>query len=128
MDDLRGLLNLPNLSTLDISDNKIRDEGIVLEILSKIPNLGVLYLSGNDVCKYIKNYRKFIIYECKNLKYLDDKPVFPEERRFAVAFFKYLYYLLPTPPHPHPSTPYPNSNITYRGGSEAEMEERKKYK
>ncbi len=44
LDDLKGLLDLPNLSTLDLSDNKIKDEAIIDEILAKIPNLGVLYL------------------------------------------------------------------------------------
>ena len=39
-----GLLEVPNLSTLDISDNKIKDERVVEEILAKIPQLGVLYL------------------------------------------------------------------------------------
>ena len=34
-----GLLEVPNLSTLDISDNKIKDERVVEEILAKIPQL-----------------------------------------------------------------------------------------
>ncbi len=54
------------------------------------------------MCKKIKNYRKTLIFKIKNLRYLDDRPVFPEERRFVEAFF--------------------------RGGIEEEREERKKYK
>jgi len=83
------LLEIPNLSTLDLSDNRIADEEIVDQILTKIPHLGVLYLQGNEVCKTIKNYRKTLIHKLPNLKYLDDKPVFPEERRYVDAFFRY---------------------------------------
>ena len=49
------------LRTLDITDNKIEDVTIIEEILQKMPNLAVLYLHGNEVCKKIKNYRKTII-------------------------------------------------------------------
>ena len=51
-----------------------------------MPNLAVLYLSGNDVTKKIKNYRKTLIARLPLLKYLDDRPVFDEDRRFAEAF------------------------------------------
>lgn len=61
IDDLKGLLDCPSISSLDLSENKIDDERVVEEILAKMPNLGVLYFSGNEVCKKIKNYRKTII-------------------------------------------------------------------
>ncbi|EGR32825.1 leucine rich repeat protein [Ichthyophthirius multifiliis] len=64
---LKGLLEVPSISVLDISENKLDDENIVDEILVKIPNLAVLYLNGNE---------------------LYDHPVFEEERRFAEAFHK----------------------------------------
>ena len=57
---------------------------------------------GNPVVKDIKHYRKTIIAKCKALRYLDDRPVFEDERRYCEAFAK--------------------------GGIEAEREERKKYK
>lgn len=41
--DLQGLLKIPALTTLDISDNKIEDEAVLPEILEKLPNLAVLY-------------------------------------------------------------------------------------
>ena len=46
-------------------------------------NLGVLYLQNNPVCKKIKNYRKTMIYEIPSLKFLDDRPIFEDERRYV---------------------------------------------
>ena len=51
-----------------------------------MPKLAVLYLQGNPVCKKIQNYRKTLIVKIPTLKYLDDKPVFDEDRRFAEAW------------------------------------------
>jgi dynein assembly factor 1 len=45
---------------------------------------------GNPVVKKIKNYRKTIVAKCKQLKYLDDRPVFEEERRRTEAWYKAL--------------------------------------
>lgn len=87
---------------MDLSNNHIKDESIVDEVLAKMPNLGVLYLQGNDFISKVKNYRKTIIHKIPNLKYLDDRPVFEDERRYVDAFF--------------------------RGGIEEERKERKLYK
>lgn len=100
--DLMGLLEIPTLTVLDISENNIDDEAIVDEILVKMPNLRVLYLKGNPVCKKIKYYKKTIIAKMPELRYLDDSPVFEEDRRYAEAFKD--------------------------GGMEAEREERKRVK
>ena len=86
IDDLRGLLECPSITVLDISDNYIEDPAILPEILEKMPHLSVLYLMGNPVCKKIPNYRKTLITKIPTLKYLDDKPVFEEDRRFAEAW------------------------------------------
>lgn len=46
----------------------------------------VLYLQGNGCVRKIPHYRKTLINSFKDLRYLDDKPVFEDERRFAEAF------------------------------------------
>ena len=51
-----------------------------------MPNLKVLYLQNNPVVKKIKNYRKTVIAALPSLKYLDDRPVFEDDRRHAEAF------------------------------------------
>lgn len=87
--DLEHVLLLPNLSVLDIQSNRITDPN-VLDVLSKMQNLKVLYLQGNEVVKHIKQYRKTLIYRCAKLKYLDDRPVFEDERRRIDAWGKAL--------------------------------------
>lgn len=43
-------------------------------------------MNGNPVCKKIQNYRKVLITQIPCLKYLDDRPVFDEDRRYAEAW------------------------------------------
>eukprot|EP01031_Cornospumella_fuschlensis_P031820 gene31820-38476_t len=89
IDDVRHVLELPALQTLDLQHNKIDDPAIV-DIVAQIPDLRVLYLMGNPVVKSIRNYRKTCIARCKMLKYLDDRPVFEDERRRVDAWAKVL--------------------------------------
>ena len=86
MSDVIGLLECPSLTVIDLSDNFIEDPEILPALLEKMPNLAVLYLNGNGVTKKIKNYRKTLISRIPTLKYLDDRPVFPDDRRAAEAF------------------------------------------
>ena len=87
LEDLYGLLELgKEFSVLDISDNLIDDPKIVDEILTKFIDLRVIYLKGNDVVRKIPNYRKTLITKIDSLKYIDDKPIFEDEKRFALAF------------------------------------------
>lgn len=65
--------------------NKIADPAI-LDILAQLPSLKVLYLKGNPVVSKIKPYRKTLISKLKNLTYLDDRPVFADERALAEAW------------------------------------------
>jgi len=64
----------------------LTDPAIFEEILVKLPNLRVLYSQNNKFTQHISNYRKKLIVACPNLKYLDDRPVFDEDRRRAEAF------------------------------------------
>lgn len=45
---LKGLLDCPSITCLDISECFLDNPAIVDEILIKMPNLGVLYSQGND--------------------------------------------------------------------------------
>lgn len=87
--DIEHVLELPNLSVLDIQSNRINDVEIV-DILAQMPNLKVLYLQGNEVVKHVKQYRKTLVYRCRKLKYLDGRPVFDDERRRVEAWGKML--------------------------------------
>lgn len=86
MDDLLGLIECPSIEVLDLQQNEIEDVEVIDEILCKLPNLKVLYLMKNPLIKKIKMYRKTIITKIPTLKYLDDRPVFDDDRRYAEAW------------------------------------------
>jgi hypothetical protein len=86
-ESIENVLKLPMLQTLDIQHNKIDDEAVV-DILEKVPDLRVVYLQGNPVVKKIPHYRKTLIFKLKQLKYLDDRPVFDDERRRCEAWYR----------------------------------------
>ncbi len=57
---------------------------LVDEVLAKMPELKVLYLKGNPCVKKLtggKSYRKYTIARIGGLTYLDDRPVFKDDRR-----------------------------------------------
>jgi len=85
VENLEELTQLQSLSCLDIQKNDI-DDPAILDLLEKCPNLAVVYLQGNPCVKKIRFYRKTVIARLKGLKYLDDRPVFPEERLRAKAW------------------------------------------
>lgn len=86
---------------LDLAQNKCSDPAILTEVIVKLPALRVLYFTNNEIIKKIPNYRKRLVQDLSILTFLDDRPVFPEDRRFVSAF--------------------------YQGGIEAEREERKAF-
>lgn len=59
---------------------------LLVNFFKRIPELNVLYLQGNDVARGMKNYRKNMVFHIKALTYLDELPVFPEERRSTEAW------------------------------------------
>lgn len=85
IEGLEVLKHCENLSILDLSFNKI-DDMMVIKILSEMPSLHVLTMTGNPVLSTVTNYRKTMILECKSLTYLDSRPVFPRDRACAEAW------------------------------------------
>ncbi|KAK9294734.1 hypothetical protein QLX08_010755 [Tetragonisca angustula] len=85
--DIEHLRLLDSLSVLDISHNRI-DTDEVVNILGDMKELRVVSLMGNPILKKIRLYRKTMILKCKNLKYLDDRPVFPKDRACAEAWMQ----------------------------------------
>lgn len=85
LDGLECLQNCEFLSVLDLSHNHI-DDILVVKILGKMPILRVLTMTGNPVINSIPNYRKTFILECKELTFLDSRPVFPRDRACAEAW------------------------------------------
>ncbi|EZA61485.1 Leucine-rich repeat-containing protein 50-like protein [Ooceraea biroi] len=85
--DIEYLRLLHAVSILDISHNRI-DNCDVVDILRDMKSLRVVTLTGNPVLKQIKMYRKTMILKCKNLQYLDDRPVFPRDRACAEAWMR----------------------------------------
>lgn len=94
LEDLEGLLQCPSLCCLDLRNNGITvTEDFINNILCKLPNLRVLYLmstnnlaAANEIGDDLPNYRKTVISKCTNLRHLDDRPVFEDERRCCTAW------------------------------------------
>jgi dynein assembly factor 1 len=83
---VQHLTECKGLHTLDLQDNQISDPA-VLDVLKQLPELRCLYLKGNPVVSSIKNYRKTLIAALPELKYLDERPVFEDERRLVTAWW-----------------------------------------
>jgi hypothetical protein len=86
VEDVAPLLELPLLAVLDVQENRL-DDPALLDTLRQMPSLAVLYLQGNPVVKKLRHYRKQVVARLPGLKYLDDRPVFPEERRRCDAWY-----------------------------------------
>ncbi|KAI9012802.1 hypothetical protein BC832DRAFT_589781 [Gaertneriomyces semiglobifer] len=84
-DDVAHLADCPSITILDLSHNKIEDADI-LNVLERMPNLAVLNLMSNPVTSKIPNYRRTLISRIKSLTYLDDRPVFDNERLAVEAW------------------------------------------
>lgn len=85
---IKGLLERPTLTCVDLQGNYLSDTAIFEEVLYKMPNLRCLYLNNNKVVQRYSNYRKTVIASIPSLLYLDDRPVFEEDRRKAEAFMR----------------------------------------
>lgn len=84
-DDVRGLLHCPALSVVDLQHNRM-DDVAALDVIEAMPQLAVLQLMGNPVISSVPQYRRRTIARCKALTYLDDRPVFHEDRLATEAW------------------------------------------
>ncbi|EUB55830.1 Leucine-rich repeat-containing protein 50 [Echinococcus granulosus] len=90
LETLEGILHLREckaLTVVDLQQNRIDNSAVLEEIFAQMPNLRVLYNQGNPFVREVKYYRKNFINQCKELTYLDDRPVFPKDRACAEAFY-----------------------------------------
>ena len=85
--DIAHLAACPSITCLDLQENKLA-EPEVLDVLAAMPNLAVLYLQGNPAVKRIRFYRKHVIGRLPGLKYLDDRPIFPDERARCDVWYR----------------------------------------
>ncbi|VUZ41697.1 unnamed protein product [Hymenolepis diminuta] len=88
LDDVEHLRECKSLTIVDLQQNRISDPGVLEMVFVQMPNLRVLYNQGNPFIKEVKYYRKNFINQCKELTYLDDRPVFPKDRACAEAFYR----------------------------------------
>lgn len=88
--DLRELEGCAELNNLDISHNQIddnQDEGdeSVLTVLTRVPQLKALRITGSPVVSRTKHFRKAFISAMPLLAFLD-RPIFPIERAGVAAW------------------------------------------
>ena len=97
VDSLASLAAHPTLAVLDLSHNRFDHPpaptsptptstpllDALLTLLSTLPSLRVLYLSPAPFLQSTSNYRKRVLSQLPQLTYLDDRPVFEEERRLV---------------------------------------------
>ena len=89
LDAIRDLVDCPELTTVDLQQNKIDgDAEEMVRLFASMPKLACLYLQGNPIVSSLRQYRKRMISEIPGLAYLDDRPVFPLERLCAEAWAK----------------------------------------
>lgn len=84
-DSLKGILECPSISVLNIVHNAMDDPEII-EVLSQMPNLKVLRMDCNPLVPHTKNYRRLMTLKCKCLQYLDDAQITDEDRLLVDAW------------------------------------------
>lgn len=57
-----------------------------LGVIEALPQLAVLQLHGNPLVPRVEQYRRTVVSRCRALTYLDDRPVFPEDRLATEAW------------------------------------------
>ncbi|VDM33140.1 unnamed protein product [Hydatigera taeniaeformis] len=87
LEDIVHLRECKALTVVDLQQNRIDNPAVLEEIFAQMPSLRVLYNQGNPFVREVKYYRKNFINQCKELTYLDERPVFPKDRACAEAFY-----------------------------------------
>ncbi|RNF12217.1 putative dynein assembly factor 1, axonemal-like [Trypanosoma conorhini] len=84
--NLQGLEPLGHLTTIDVSHNWIAQTDHALPLLLQKKKLRTCMLQGNRFVRTAPSYRKFLIAQLPSLRFLDQYPIFPEERSCAEAY------------------------------------------
>lgn len=58
------------------------------EVFVKMKNLSVFYAKENEFVRKTSQYKKTMIVKCPDLGYLEDAPIFENDRRIAEAYFR----------------------------------------
>lgn len=88
-EDLEEIVHNKAITTLHLSGNSINSvsEGLkVINLLSTLPNLRALYLKGNGFVNEMDWYRKNTVSTIRTLTFLDERPIFENERRLNDAW------------------------------------------
>ena len=87
LENLEGVKECQSIESIDVKHNQIEATDEVPDFWGRVlPDLQCLYYSGNPGLRTIKQYRKRCIGALKNLKYLDERPVFEDERATSEAW------------------------------------------
>ena len=103
LEALQSLRGHPTLAVLDLQHNRLgsqlSDEArqpstaaaeeyfeALLRLLASLPQLRVLYVLGNPLLSSLSHYRRRTLAALPQLTYLDERPVFEDERRLVAAW------------------------------------------
>ncbi|CAE7598735.1 dnaaf1, partial [Symbiodinium sp. KB8] len=85
--DLEELKSVPSLENIDISHNCIEESDGVVEFWASLPGeLKILRFHSNPGLRFIEHYRKRMVNAVPSLRYLDERPIFPVERKASAAW------------------------------------------
>lgn len=84
-ENVRELSDCGQLSVLDLSDNELEEEEIY-DVLAAMPELHVLCLTNNNIVRETRDYRRWLIYRCAKLTYLDGRPIHVRDRACIQAW------------------------------------------
>lgn len=87
LEDLSGLAECQTLQSVDVTHNEIHATDEVPAFWGRVlPDLQCLYYNGNPGLRTIKQYRRRLIGLLPKLRYLDERPIFEDERAYAEAW------------------------------------------